>query len=166
MLIIKIAGHVELEILASLFQMLFGSIFPFIIILGCNVIIITTVKSASANRTKLSSGKGQGQEKRKEEQHLTRMLVFVSFVYVVTSIPYRMYILLMLLPAIAEIYKMEETYWNLRYLVEILSVFNVWMYNYAINFYLYCLGGGEKYRRDTVDVCKRLVSSCSKVKVI
>jgi hypothetical protein len=47
---------------------------------------------------------------------------------------------------------MTSTYWNLRYNVQLWVVFELWCWNYAVNFYLYCIGGGEKYRRDTKEV--------------
>jgi hypothetical protein len=68
--------------------------------------------------------------------------------------------MLMDVPAIGGIYNMEDTYWNLRYQVQVFAVVDLWMYNYAINFYLYCLGGGAKYRKDAVDVCKEMFTCC------
>jgi hypothetical protein len=140
--------------------MLFGAVFPFLVIMGCNIIIIITIKRASAHRAKISTGTDQSDEKRKDQQHLTRMLIFVSLAYVVTSIPYRLYYMLMDVPAIGGAYIMEYTYWNLRYHVQVWAVVNLWLYNYAINFYLYCLGGGAKYRKDALDVCKEMFPCC------
>ncbi|XP_064642689.1 leukotriene B4 receptor 1-like isoform X2 [Lineus longissimus] len=155
-LLFDVPNNKAVEIFASLSQTLLGTVFPFIIIFGSNVIIIIAVKSASEKRAKMSEGQGQGN--RKEEQHLTRMLIFVSCAYVVSSLPFRLYILLIDIPEIGWIYNMDDTYWNLRYAVQGFFVFDVWLFNYAINFYLYCIGGGVKYRRDAKDVCKELVS--------
>ncbi|XP_064643084.1 thyrotropin-releasing hormone receptor-like [Lineus longissimus] len=159
-LVFQVPEHIEIEILASLSQLLLGTVIPFVIILGCNIIIIITVRTASAKRAKISAGQGQGN--RKEETHLTRMLIFVSLAYMVTSIPYRLYYLVMDMPELGDVYDMNDEYWNLRYLVQVFFVFNLWMFNYAINFYLYCIGGGAKYRRDAAEVCKEIVPCCFK----
>jgi preprotein translocase subunit SecG len=117
-IVVQVPDHPVLEIISSLSQMIFGTVVPFVLILGCNIIIIVTVKEASKERAQMSSAMGQGQEKRKEEQHLTRMLVFVSIAYVVTSIPYRLFAVFLEIPSVQEMYNMDDVYWNLRYQVE------------------------------------------------
>jgi hypothetical protein len=158
--IFRVPDLPAVEIFASLSQMLLGTVVPFVIILGCNIIIIITIKRASVERAIMSATRDQGHVKQKEEHHLTRMLLFVSFAYVVTSLPQRLYLLLLDLPGIGDAYKMDDTYWNLRYQIETFSVTIVWSLNYAINFYLYCIGGGKRYRQDAVEVCKGLVACC------
>jgi Ca2+/Na+ antiporter len=127
-LIYHVQDDLEIEILASSSQVVLGTFLPFIIILGSNIVIIAVVKSASAKRRTLSIAKGQGQDKRKDE-HLTRMLVFVSLAYFVTSLPFRLFHVLMDVPVISEIYDMGNTYWNLRYLVQVFFLSNIWSFN-------------------------------------
>ncbi|XP_064642690.1 thyrotropin-releasing hormone receptor-like isoform X3 [Lineus longissimus] len=144
---------IKTVIITAIFGIIFNFQLPFVMVYVKDPV---SVKSASEKRAKMSEGQGQGN--RKEEQHLTRMLIFVSCAYVVSSLPFRLYILLIDIPEIGWIYNMDDTYWNLRYAVQGFFVFDVWLFNYAINFYLYCIGGGVKYRRDAKDVCKELVS--------
>jgi hypothetical protein len=91
----------------------------------------------------------EGQETRvKETSHLTRMLILVSIAYVVTSIPYRLYVVIIGIPAISVLYTMNQEYWKLRYYGQHFIIAQFWEMNYGINFYLYCIGGGKKYRND------------------
>ena len=137
--------------------MILGSVIPFIIILGSNIIIIIKIKMASAQRSKMRANEGQCENKSKEK-HLTRMLIFVSLAYVVTSAPLRLYYLLMDIPEIGgpEVYDLSNTYWSLRYHTQMFLLADIFVFNHAINFYLYCLGGGAKYRKDAAEVCKRI----------
>ncbi|XP_064635624.1 growth hormone secretagogue receptor type 1-like [Lineus longissimus] len=144
------AANPVIEILASGFQMVIGSFLPFLVIFGSNVVIIITVKTAARKRLKMEAS--QCQEKRNETQYLTRMLIFVSIAYVVTSMPFRMYYLIIDVPEIHDMYNMDVPYWNICYNVEESFFFLIWLFNFAINFYLYCVGGGQKYRNDTVKV--------------
>ena len=74
-----------------------------------------TVRSAAEERkTKQVHSDKEGEKYQKETQFLTRMLVFVSAAYVITSLPYRLFMVIMDVPALADIYDMTKTYWNLR----------------------------------------------------
>ncbi|XP_064637525.1 cysteinyl leukotriene receptor 1-like [Lineus longissimus] len=150
-------------LLASLGQTLLGTFIPFVIILGSNIIIIITVKIASEKRAQMRTGQGQVETNQKQEQHLTRMLIFVSCAYAVTSLPFRLFIMLLDVPAIGDMYDMENIYWNLRYTIQAFFLLIIWMFNYAVNFYLYCIGGGAKYRNDAKEVCKPLISCFTKL---
>ena len=161
-LVATVPGHEYAEVLATGWQLIFGTILPFIIILGCNVAIIVTLNRAANERSKL---KGQGQSltktsTEKETQFLIRMLVLVSLAYVLTSIPYRLYNMILDSPEMSHVYKMDEPYWSVRYSAQhyILNCF--WFCNYALNYYLYCIGGGKQYRKDTLQVLKVFCSCC------
>ena len=92
---------------------------------------------------------GDGMKKRdKDAKYLTRMLILVCIAYVACSIPYRMYDVIMSLPIMKTIYAMNDIYWVMRYGVEYWAILALWYQNYSINFYLYCIGGGRKYRND------------------
>jgi hypothetical protein len=156
--------HVEnpiVELFVSGFQLVFGAFLPFVIILSCNVIIIITIKFATKERLKMEfQGEGEGHRKRKETKHLTRMLVFVSVAYVVTTVPYRFYPLIINLPGVA--YDFTNEYWFLRFSAEYEFLFVVFCCNYACNFYLYCVGGGQRYRTDTVEILSAFFHYCPK----
>jgi hypothetical protein len=158
-LIISVPGHEIIELLASGFQFAFGTLGPFIIISLSNIIIIVTVRNAAKERSKLSQQQQQqqgGKDQQKDTQFLTRMLIFVSCAYVLTSLPYRIFHVIIDTPAVSEIYDMDNIYWNLRYNIEVWFFFDWWCCNYCINFYLYCIGGGQRYRDDTKAVVKEM----------
>jgi hypothetical protein len=128
-----------------------GTVLPFLVIFGSNIMIILSVRQASRRRLTLGSITA-GDKLEKETQYLTRMLMFVSFAYVIITLPYRMYHLVMKIPQIAKLYDMTKVYWRMRYVIQGWAISNVWIFNYAVNFYLYCVGGGQKYRKDAKDV--------------
>jgi hypothetical protein len=152
------------ELLVSGFQLLVGALLPFLVISGCNITIIITVKLASENRNKMEAC--QGQRKRKESEYLTRMLVLVSVAYVVTSAPFRLYYLIIDVPAVSKIYDMTNEYWILRFNAQNEFLYDVWCCNYAFNFYLYCVGGGQRYRKDTVEILRGLVHCFRKQTIV
>jgi hypothetical protein len=85
------------------------------------------------------------------------MLALVCIAYVVTSIPHRMYDLVVAIPTIKKLYVMTETYWYVRFTCQYWVFLHLWEWNYGINFYLYCIGGGKKYRNDVKNMMKRIV---------
>lgn len=76
------------------------------------------------------------------------MLIFVSAAYIVTTLPYRLYGPIFDIPAIKEMYNMTELYWYLRYAVGGFAVMFLFFCNYGVNFYLYVIGGGARFRKD------------------
>jgi hypothetical protein len=153
---IHVENYPVVELLVSGFQLIFGAFLPFALILCCNVIIIITVKLASKKRLRMELRvQGCGQRKRKGTEHLTRMLIFVSMAYVVTTLPHRFYHVVMNIPEVA--YDLNNEYWFLRFSVENEVLFLVWCCNYACNFYLYCVGGGQRYRKDTVEILTTII---------
>ena len=125
---------------------------PFVVILVCNVTIIITVKSASRERIKMAAVGGRDGNKRKGPEVMTRMLILVSAAYMVTVVPFRVYLLILNIPEVSNIYDMTKGYWIVRFNAqnEFLAFMSMW--NYALNYYLYCVGGGRRYRRDTVEI--------------
>jgi hypothetical protein len=55
--------HVAIEKASSLFNILFGTALPFVIIFGCNLLIIIAVKRAGRERDKLKSSQVEKQQK-------------------------------------------------------------------------------------------------------
>ncbi|XP_064619610.1 uncharacterized protein LOC135483041 [Lineus longissimus] len=154
--ILILAPDPELEILEGIstsFQLVVGTILPFFIIFTCNILIIITLKQASKARQRLETNQKNVELK---SQHLTRMLLFVSFAYVITTLPYRLYHLTMKIPVVANLYDLRVLYWRKQYVISVWSLIIVWMFNYSLNFYLYCIGGGRKYRDDAKLVLSRL----------
>jgi hypothetical protein len=161
---ISVPDHPTIELIASGFHLTIGTILPFSIITISNIIIITTVRQASKQRLKLESKKtttNADVRQKKEIDYLTRMLIFVCAAYIITSIPLRLYYLYLDIPAFGSKYDMSDTYWNFRYNIELIFLFEFWSCNYAINFYVYCIGGGKRYRDDTKAVIKSFLTCAS-----
>jgi hypothetical protein len=137
-------------LLASTFQLIFGTILPFAIIITSNIIIITTVRTAARKRLGLQNKMAERDSGRRssETEYLTRMLVLVSVAYVATSIPYRLYFIILLIPQVSEKFDLSDTCYFILYNVMAFSLHGLWVWNYAINFYMYCAGGGRRYRDD------------------
>ncbi|XP_064637544.1 growth hormone secretagogue receptor type 1-like [Lineus longissimus] len=154
----SVSGAVEKVF--STYMVIVGTGLPFSIILGANLLIIITVKRASFERAKLNSNTSRAEKEERNQQHLTILLLFISFAYVVTTLPYRLYDPILKLPQIKAIYDMTQQYWKLRYTLGIFFTANLWFYNYAVNFYLYCIGGGKRYRDDTKAVIGQLFPCC------
>jgi hypothetical protein len=83
-----------------------------------------------------------------------RMLLMVSLAYVFCSIPMRMYYLVLESPALKAVYDFKYRYWFIRYSVEYWTVCMLWQMNYAVNFYMYVIGGGQKFRQDVREVVR------------
>ena len=139
-----------------MYQLIFGTLLPFCGILFTNIWIIITVKTASMKHKHLtgSTSETPGNVKRKQETgHLTRTLILVSCAYVVCSIPLRLYEMILDLPAMKEIYDFNDTYWFMRYKVGYVFLGDIWVMNFGINFYIYCVAG-KKFRNDALSILK------------
>jgi hypothetical protein len=146
------------ERLSSMFNIIVGAVLPFVVILGCNVVIIYHIKSASRERAKL----GKHTEREQKDHYITAMLAFVSAAYIITTLPYRLFSPVLKIPQVAAIYDLSQRYWRLRFGISGFSVINIWFCNHAVNFYLYCIGGGRKYRNDTKELIHQLFPCVSK----
>jgi heme/copper-type cytochrome/quinol oxidase subunit 2 len=138
----------ELETLGTTAQLAIGTILPFVIIVFCNLWIFIVLHNASKKRDKMGINKERQKTREKETTYLTRMLILVSIAYVLTSIPFRMYDLIIGIPEVKAAYNFQEEYWSVRYYTQHFIFANIWEMNFGINFYLYCIGGGKKYRND------------------
>ncbi|XP_064624468.1 galanin receptor type 2-like [Lineus longissimus] len=152
--IITSPGHPALEVFSSWFQMLAGTILPFVIISTSNVFIIVTIHHASQERSKMEYG--DNEKRGRETVYLTRMLIFISLAYIILSVPYRWYTLGTKIPSISKLYNMSRVSSRKQFMMGALSASILWSFNYAINFFLYCVGGGAKYRRETVFILRRI----------
>lgn len=118
------------------------SIVPFILLLIFNTMIILGIKLASSKQKILTNkiDKTQGTEKVKYQQQITTMLISVSVVFVILTMPNCIFFIL-------------EDYWNYtesihtyaQYFLIYNVVFLLSDLNHAINFYLYFLSG-RKFR--------------------
>ncbi|XP_064642970.1 probable G-protein coupled receptor B0563.6 [Lineus longissimus] len=143
----------------SAYMLTVGTIIPFIIIMTCNIVIIASVQKAGKSRNKMAAGEEGGTS---QGRHLTRMLIFVTVAYIVLSIPMRLFEIAFSIPAVIEKYDMSDPYWQLLFNVELWIVTDLWNLNYAVNFYLYFLGGGKKYRNDAKQVFFKFFSCSTK----
>jgi hypothetical protein len=150
-----------LEKAASLFNILLGTACPSLIIFGSNLVIIFTLNRAKLERMKLKSKESGITGSKVKDNQLTVMLLLVSTAYIITTVPYRTTDPIFEMPEVAAVYDMTQQYWKLRYIIWLYATFNIWFYNYAVNFYLYCVGGGKRYRIDTVEVISSLCRPCT-----
>jgi hypothetical protein len=140
-----------------------GTIMPFFVIIGCNIGIIVGVKRAENKRKQMaetSGGKDENKKSRdKESKYMMRMLMLVSLAYVLCSIPMRVYDLILQIPAVGSKYDLTDMYWFLRFNIEYWTLGLLWEANYAVNFYMYSIGGGKKFRNDASEIiagwCKK-----------
>jgi hypothetical protein len=88
------------------------------------------------------------------------MLIFVSMAYVMTSIPYRLVSLVLLVPQVANTFDLDNTCDFIIYNLIVISFHGLWAWNYAINFYMYCAGGGKRYRSDIKEVLSSWLHCC------
>jgi hypothetical protein len=124
-----------------------STIVPFVIIVVCNFWIIVSLGRASAKRGEMITG-NNARSREKDERYLTRMLIVVCVAYIIISTPYRMYGIVMGLPGIRQVYNLDIPYWRIRYDLQYIILLYIFCNNHAVNFYLYAIGGGKKYRRD------------------
>ncbi|XP_064622240.1 C-C chemokine receptor type 5-like [Lineus longissimus] len=150
--VFRVDNHPEYELLATSFQVLVGTVLPFIVIFGCNILIISSLRQASLDRNKMGSEKNQQLEKN--THYLTRMLIFVSFAFVIFTLPYRLCHLIQMIPQLG--YDLSKVYERERYVTMVWSLAIAWELNYAVNFFLYCIGGGQRYRNDTLEILQKL----------
>jgi hypothetical protein len=142
-------------LLAPTYVFLFGTVIPFAVIFFCNVGIIIGVRRAAGKRDNIATTTTTRGTRAAESKYMIRMLVLVSLAYVFCSMPLRVYNIITDLPVVEEIYDLKKPYWNLRYGVERWGCVTIWYSNYAVNFYMYFLGGGKKFRNDALEVIQK-----------
>jgi hypothetical protein len=157
-LILDVPGDFTGTQVASTFQLIVGSAAPFAIIVTCNIIIIVTVKGASKARAAMV--KSDSASDQKGTAHLTKMLISVSGAYLLTSLPYRLFFVSLVIPQVAAQFdNSKNTCDFMLYNVIVATLFYWWCFNFSVNFYTYCLGGGRKYRQDIkellANMCRR-----------
>jgi hypothetical protein len=130
--------------LFNMYMLVLGTVIPFIILIISNTTIIVNVRRAAMERKKMESG---GQRKKVTETNLTVMLLLTSVAYLFCSCPKRIWETI----AGAQ-YDMTNSYWFVRYWLEFWFLTELWLCNFAVNFYIYFLGGGRKFRNDTKEV--------------
>jgi hypothetical protein len=155
LIIIRSPEYPALEVFTSYFQMAAGTIVPFVIISASNVIIIVTIRHASKQRSKMEYG--DNGKRNRDTVYMTRMLVFISLAYIILSLPYRWYTVGTKIPGIIELYNMHQVISRKQFILGVWSVSILWAFNYAINFFLYCIGGGSRYRRETLNILRGLL---------
>jgi hypothetical protein len=151
-----VVNNLAMKNLVLAVHVAFGTVIPLTIIILCNVWIVATLQMASKKRKEITAG-----SRESETRYLTRMLIIVCVAYVILSLPWRMYDLIISIPHIFEMYDFKQEYWRLRYDLQYVAFVNVWYVNHAVNFYLYVIGGGRKYRRDIAVLLSRCRSRCS-----
>ena len=149
---IAILFHPVAEWVTMFFSMytLFSTVMiPFPIILIGNILIIYGIRKAARNRSKITDGTAGTTTK---EKHLTRVLILLSMAFVILCLPLGIYEVLMSIPEVSAIYDLSDPYWKLRVSITYLALSELSSFNHVINFFLYVLGGGKKFRDDTKEV--------------
>ncbi|XP_064642591.1 proteinase-activated receptor 1-like [Lineus longissimus] len=131
----------------NVYLLIFGTIAPFSILVVCNTVIIFGIRKAAKERRRMKSMP----TKTAKEPNLTTMLLMTSSFYLACSCPKRIYDNL-------TGYDLTNAYWSARYWLQWWVCNELWLLNFAINFYLYFLGGGRKFRRDAIYIFKILCS--------
>jgi hypothetical protein len=138
-------------ILFNMYMLVLGTIIPFMILSVSNTIIIVNIRRAAGERMKImDSGGKQGKQKQANEANLTMMLLLTSVAYLFCSCPKRIWE-----TVAGSQYDMRSNYWSARYWLEFWFVTELWHSNFAINFYVYFLGGGRKFRNDAKEILTR-----------
>ncbi|XP_074640291.1 thyrotropin-releasing hormone receptor-like [Tubulanus polymorphus] len=131
----------------SIFDLAFHGLLPIIALTVLNALILSIYSRTKAEMKKITgprtvSVKNDIREKSEKNQ-LTKMLLLVSAAYIALNVPIR-------------VYRFVETVYPLNKNIdsEVISQFvyaichKLWYANCAVNFYLYCIGGGKSFRRD------------------
>ncbi|XP_074641222.1 uncharacterized protein LOC141898971 [Tubulanus polymorphus] len=146
-----LAGGAGKLYLVTYFEFLVEALLPFIVILYANASIIVAIKQSNKLQIKLGR---KVVDKRTEYSTITRTLLFVSFTFLILVSPHRIHFI------VAEIgsapYGNEMQTWNIFLSGVFLKLIHT---NNAVNFYLYCLAGGGKFRQDIKAIlCCRISS--------
>jgi hypothetical protein len=142
----------------DIYELIMGAVLPFSLIAGGNAAIIISVRRAANQRKEMSAADMTSQKSRLQERSITKMLLFVSFAFLICQFPYRVYHTMFEIPGVMTMYDKNSYYWNTRSLLQKIVFTELFMASFAINFYLYFLGGGQKFRQDT----KRMLFFCFK----
>ncbi|XP_064639443.1 FMRFamide peptide receptor frpr-18-like [Lineus longissimus] len=149
-IVLSVRDYPWLEIIITIYQSAVLTVIPFSVILISNILIVFSVRRAATNMNKLGQDNKQGSS---ENKHLTRMLLLVSLAFVLCCAPYTLfeifYKILALVGAVD-----YSAYWTIRMGVIGWGTAAITQANHAVNFYLYVLGGGKKFRTDAINVLR------------
>jgi hypothetical protein len=124
-------------------DIIIGSALPFFMILISNIVIICTIKAAGKRRKDLQTSK-----ENTKESALTTMLLSVSFTFLILVTPLRLRRTVLAFINTTSFSPMTKALDRTIYAVCHKMIF----FNSANNFYLYCIGGGERFRSDLIDM--------------
>ena len=121
---------------------------PFVIILASNIAIIVKMRNAAKQRRTLVQQISSSKEKA--DRAVTRMLLVVSFAVLVLMTPIRIrHILAHAVPYLTSTPVSAAK----TGLAEVLTL-HLYLLNNALNFYLYVLGGGKRFKSDLRGIFK------------
>jgi neuromedin U receptor 2 len=124
-------------------------VLPVTLILTSNFIIIFSMRRAARGRSKMAAeGEGESRRASSAEKQLTQMTILVSVAYVSFTLPVRVF------DAATNNIKIQQLSPYMQHLIYFAYIFfgEVFHLNFAVNFYLYILGGGKRFRKDAIDV--------------
>ena len=134
------------ETLFHVYNLILGTIAPFSILVISNTIITISIRRAATRRKQMAV---VASEKTGKEPNLTAMLMMTTFFYFLLSSPKRIY------DTVYPQYDLADPYWLARHSLQFIVWDKAWVANFAINFYVYFLGGGRKFRQDVKDIFVR-----------
>jgi hypothetical protein len=137
------------EQLYKSYLLLLGTLIPFSTLFVCNTVIIIEVNRAARRRKKMKLD-AAGKSGQTKDANLTGMLLMASLAYLVCSCPKRGYEAVAATDFDENDRATTAVYWLGFHIVS-----DVWILNFAVNFYMYFLGGGKKFRQDARDIFRR-----------
>ncbi|XP_074660373.1 putative G-protein coupled receptor 139 [Tubulanus polymorphus] len=149
-----VEGYDNVMVADRIFKLAFDSLGPCVLIFIANILIIMSLrKRQQANLGATSSG---ATDKRTySQQQITRTLLFVSITFSVLVTPHTVRTFLQAVNP-APPASCNSTSYNKDSIID--KVLHGLLYvNHGINFFLYCIGGGKRFRNDVAAVlkCKR-----------
>jgi hypothetical protein len=119
------------------------SLVPFGIILGSNIAILVKMNAAVKERARLQH------TMEKNESSRTKMLLLISFAFLILVAPLRVIYLVSISIRRVSTTPVTEAKLDLAIVIG----FQLLFLNNSVNFYLYILGGGKKFKSDLKSLC-------------
>ena len=132
----------------SYFAIVVNPLLPIALLFVMNIIIIMAVWESQRLRQDAKTGQ-QHSRNRTTEIQLTIMLILVSSMFIILLLPFESWTIYL---RVSEKFKTPREFARFTFIFNI--VYELYMINYGINFYLY-LVSGRKFRADLISLFKR-----------
>ena len=132
----------------SYFAIAINPLLPIALLFAMNIFIIIAVWESQRLRQDAKTGQ-QHSRNRTTEVQLTIMLILVSSMFIILLLPFESWTIYL---RVSEKFKTPKEFARFTFIFNI--VYELYMINYGINFYLY-LVSGRKFRADLISLFKR-----------